>query len=75
MGKFCQHYLPVTPLSFHFWNITLVNTNGFLQNWVYALMLWISALGLLMGKFHPFWTELHVSASNTSIFYFQDNNE
>ena len=45
--------------------------------WIYtklgiALILWRSALGLLMGKFRPFLTEL--SACNTSVFYFQDNN-
>ena len=37
-----------------------------------ALILWKSALGLLIGKFCLFLTEL--SAWNTSIFYFQENN-
>ena len=52
--------------------ITSVNINGFSPNLVCALILWRSAYGLLMGKFHLFLTEL--SALNTSIFYFQDNN-
>ena len=37
-----------------------------------ALILWRSALRLLMGKSSIFFTEL--SACNTSVFYFQDNN-
>ena len=44
----------------------------FSPNLIRALILWRSALGLLMGKFRPFLTEL--SACNTSVFYFQDNN-
>ena len=39
---------------------------------VYALILWRSALGLLMGKFRLFLTVL--SAHNTSVFYIKDNN-
>ena len=35
-------------------------------------MLWTSALGLLMVEVHLFLTEL--SAHNTFVFYFQDNN-
>ena len=66
-------YLPATCPYFHFWTITLVNINGFSSNLVRALILWRSAFGLLMGKFHPFLTEL--SVHNTSVFYFQDNNE
>ena len=65
-------YLPATCPYFHFWTITLVNINGFSSNLVHALILWRSAFGLLMGKFHPFLTEL--SVHNTSVFYFQDNN-
>ena len=38
-----------------------------------ALILWRSGLGLLMGKFCQFVAEL--SARNTSIVSFQDNNE
>ena len=41
-------------------------------NLVCALILWRSDLGLLMGKFHHFLTEL--SARNTAVFWFQDNN-
>ena len=51
--------------------ITLVKINGFSPNLVCALILWTSAFGLLIAGFHLFLTEL--SASNTSIFYFQDN--
>ena len=57
---------------FHFWTIALVNINGFSPNLICALILLRSALGLLMGKFSLFLTEL--SACNTSVFYFQDNN-
>ena len=65
-------YLPGTHLYFHFWTITLVNINGFSPNLVCSLILWRSALGLQMGKFCLFLTEL--SARNTFLFYFQDNN-
>ena len=65
-------YLPVTHQYFHFWMITLVNINEFSPNLVCAWILWSSALVLLMGKFYLFLTEL--SAHNTSVFYFQDNN-
>ena len=65
-------YLPGTCLYFHFWAITLLIINGFSPNLVLALILWTSALGLLLIEFCPFLTEL--SACNTSIFYFQDNN-
>ena len=37
-----------------------------------ALILWRSGLGLLIGKFHQFLTEL--SARNTSLFSFPDDN-
>ena len=37
-----------------FWTITWVNFDGFSPNLVYALILWRSGLGLLMGKFHEF---------------------
>ena len=39
---------------------------------VYALILWRSGLGLLMGKFRQFLTGL--SARSTSVFSFQDDN-
>ena len=52
--------------------ITLQNVNGFSSNLVCALILWTSALGLLMVEFRLFLTEL--SAGNTSVFYFQDKN-
>ena len=52
--------------------ITLVNINGFSPNLVCELIFWISALELLISKFPSFLTEL--SACNTSVFYFQDNN-
>ena len=43
---------------FRFWMITWVNVNGFSPNLVCALILCRSGLGLLMGKFHRFFTEL-----------------
>ena len=70
--NFWQSYLPATRPNFHFWTITLVNINAFSPNLVCALILWRSALGLLMGKFRRFLTEL--SARNPSVSYFQDNN-
>ena len=75
MGKLHQFlsYLLATRPYFHFWMITLVNSNGFSPKLVCALILLRSALGLLMGKFCLFLTEL--CACNTSVFYFQDNNE
>ena len=57
---------------FRFRTITLVNINRFSPNSVCALILWISGLGLLMGKFHQFLTEL--SACYTSVFSFPDDN-
>ena len=52
--------------------MTLVNINEFSPNLICALILWRSGLGLLIGKFLHFLTEL--STRNTSIFKFQDNN-
>ena len=52
--------------------INLVNTNEFSPKLVWALILWRSALGLLMGKVCQFLTEL--SAWDTSIFLFLDDN-
>ena len=49
-----------------------MNVNGFSPNLVFALILWRSGFGLLMGKFRQFLTES--SASNTSLFSFLDNN-
>ena len=39
---------------FYFRMITLVNINGFSPNLVCTLILWRSALGLLIGKFRQF---------------------
>ena len=52
--------------------ITLVNINGFSPNLVCVLILWRSALGLLMGKFRQFLTD--VPACDMSIFSFMDDN-
>ena len=57
---------------FCFRMITWVNINGFSPNLVCALILWRSGLGLLMGKFRQFLTEL--SARDTPIFSFPDDN-
>ena len=46
----------------------LINEHGFSPNLVYAMILWRSGLGLLMGKFHQILTEL--SAHDISIFLF-----
>ena len=61
-----------TSVRFSFQMITLVNINGFSPNLVCALILWRSGLGLLMGKFRQFLTEL--SARDTPIFSFLDYN-
>ena len=61
----------VRPSVFHFRMITWVNINGFSSNLVCVLILWRSGLGLLMGKFRQFFTEL--SAQNTHIFISDDN--
>ena len=52
--------------------ITLVKVNGFSSNLVCLLILWRPDLGLLMGKFHQFLTEL--SACDMSVFFFLDDN-
>ena len=57
---------------FCFGMITWVNLGGFSPNLVCALILWISGLGLLMGKFHQCLTEL--SAHVMSGFSFPDGN-
>ena len=57
---------------FHIRMITLVNINGFSPNWVCALILWRPSLGLLMGEFCLFLTEL--SAHDTSVFSFLNDN-
>ena len=44
-----------------------------MANLVCALILWRSGLGLLMGKFRQFFTEL--SARDTLLFSFPDDNE
>ena len=52
--------------------LTSVNLHGFSQNLVYALIVWRSGLGLLIGRFVQFLTEL--SAHDTSVFSFRDDN-
>ena len=58
-------YLPVTCRYFHFRTITLVNINGFSLNFVCALTLWTSALGLLMVEFLIFLTALSARTFRT----------
>ena len=58
----------------HFRTTTSVHDNGFLPNLVCALILWRSGLGSLMGKFWQFLTSLQLSACDTSIFSFPDDN-
>ena len=53
-GIICLQHMHI----FHFRTITYVNLNGFSPNLICALMLWRSGLGLLLGTFHPFLTEL-----------------
>ena len=65
-------YLPAIRPHFHFRMITLVNIIGFSPNLVCAMILRRSGLELLMGKFCQFVTE--ISASNTFVFSFMDNN-
>ena len=62
----------IRPSVFRFLMITWVNINGFSPNLVCALVLWRSGLGLLIGKFRQFLTEL--SAQDTPIFSFPDYN-
>ena len=52
--------------------ITWVKVSGFLPNLVCALILWRFGFRLLRSKFLQFLTE--ISASNPSIFSFQDDN-
>ena len=72
LSIFDKSYLPTICPSFNFWMITLVSVNGFFPNLVCALILWRSDLGLLMGKFRQFLTEL--SARYMSVFSFLDDN-
>ena len=51
-------YLPAIHPYFTYRTITWVNLNGFSPNLICALILWRSALGMLIGKFCQFWTEL-----------------
>ena len=51
-------YLPPTCPHFHFQTINLVNINGYSPNLVFALIWWRSSLGLLMGKFCQFLTDI-----------------
>ena len=57
---------------YSFWMITWVKINGFSPNLVCAWILWGFGLGLLMGKFCQFLSEL--SACHISIFSFPDDN-
>ena len=57
---------------FHFRAITRVNVSGLSPNSLCALILWRSGLGLLMGKFRLFLTELY--SCDMSVFSFPDNN-
>ena len=57
---------------FFFFFVSGVNINEFSPNLVCALISWRSGLGLLMGKFRQFFTEL--SARDTTIFSFPDYN-
>ena len=63
---------PIRPSVFRFQMITWVNINGFSPNLVCALLLWRSGLGLLLGKFCQFLTQL--SARDAPIFSFPDGN-
>ena len=54
--------LSATHLYFHFKMLTLVNINGFSQDLVCTLV--NTGLGLLIGKFHQFMTELSTCTSN-----------
>ena len=57
LSVFDKSYQPGTHQYFHFWTITLVNINAFSPNLVCALILWSSALGLLICKFCLFLTD------------------
>ena len=67
-----DNYLPATRPYFRFLMITCINFNRFYSNFVCALILWRSGLGLLMGNFYQFLTEL--SDRHMSIFSFAYNN-
>ena len=67
----CQLYVWLS-VRFFFQMITWVKVSGLSPNLVSALILWRSGLGLLMGKFRQILAEL--SARNTPIFLFPDNN-
>ena len=62
-GQISSHFYGVINLSKHQW---------ISPNLVSALILWTSGLGLLMGKFRQFLTEL--SARDTPLFSFLDYN-
>ena len=76
-GKQCRPsliwvYTVCSGLSVRIYMVNTVNINGFSPNLVCALILWRSGLGLLMGKFHQFFTEL--SGRDLPIFLFLDDN-
>ena len=76
MGKFLQILTKLSAGDTHIFSFPddnlSKNSNGFLPNLVCALILWRSTLVLLMGKFRQILTQL--SARDTSIFSFLDNN-
>ena len=58
LSSIFDSYLPMKDLYFCFRTVTLVSLDGFSPNSISALILWRSGLGLLIGKFHQFLTEL-----------------
>ena len=67
----CSSYMG--PSVFSFPDDNLMNINRFSPNMVYALILLRSGLGLLLGKFGQFLTEL--SACDMSEFSFPGDNK
>ena len=65
------HHISIR-LYFRFRMITWVNISRFSPNFVCALLLWISGLALVMGRFLHFLTEL--STCHISIFSFPGDN-
>ena len=76
IGKFCQFLTQLSACDtsvFSLWITYMqVNVNGFSWNLVCALILWGFVLGLHICKFCHLFTEL--SAHNTSVFSFPDDN-
>ena len=57
MGRFHPFFPELSTCS----TLYSVNLSGYSPNLIYALILWRSALGLLIGKFCQFLTELSTS--------------